>query len=104
MNKTSLNFLTLATATLFSLPVLAGDSAIVQDSSQINTQNGDKNISTQNVQQSATVDNRRGGNNGSVQYIRQDSLQVGERNTNMQDSKQVSRDENRRDSVEEKDF
>jgi hypothetical protein len=101
MKKTSLNFLTLAAATLFSLPVLAGDSAIVQDSSQINTQNGDGNISSQNAQQSSKVDNRRGSNTGTVQYIRQDSLQAGERNTSMQDSKQVSRDENRRDSLEE---
>ena len=101
MQKTSLNFLTLAVVTLFSVPVLAGDSAIVQDSSQINAQNGDGNISRQNAQQTTKVGNRRGSNSGTVQYIRQDSLQDGERNTSMQDSKQVSSDENRRDSAEE---
>ena len=84
MKNSVIGLLALSTIGLMSVPALA-DEANVQTSEQISTQIGDRNSSTQRINQS-NYSSRRGRreNVGSAQDSVQDSLQEGDDNQNEQ--------------------
>lgn len=97
MKKVILGLLTVSAFGFLSVPAFAGDSAVIGDSEQINTQIGDGNSSRQDSYLSNDEsNNRRRGNSGVVQTQRQDSFQKGDHNVSRQRTRQENRSSSRR--------
>ena len=91
MNKFMLSLLAFSALGFISLPANA-DQVTVQTSEQFAAQQGNGNLSMQNLEQHTTNNNL--GNDssqGSVQNNRQEAFQEGDHNVNLQEKKQELR-------------
>ncbi len=97
MKKLMFALLTVSAVGFVSLPVMAdeGDSVNLQDSTQVTTQQGNHNRSTQGSEQRINETRNGTGNTGNAQGTFQDNFQEGNRNTSSQRNEQNIRHRDR---------
>jgi hypothetical protein len=93
MKNLAFSLLALTALTAFAIPARAGDTANIQDATQITTQDGSGNTSFQRSAQEVRMYKQGGGqgtpsNVGNVQSIYQDTFQQGENNYSQMENRQ----------------
>lgn len=93
MKNLAFGLLALTALTAFAIPAHAGDTANIQDATQVITQDGSGNTSFQRSTQEVRMDQRsvneaKNGNVGNAQSIYQDTFQQGENNYGEMENRQ----------------